>query len=142
VPIALANGEMCQVCELVADRFPAATLVRRTAQTISLVVPRQREAGHLIVSPLRHAPTLMGLTDEEVRALAIETRAMARALARVYDVDGLLVYQNNGTASFQEVPHVHVHVVPRRHGSEWGPRRWDGAPQPQQTAERLLAVLL
>jgi histidine triad (HIT) family protein len=141
VPITLANGELCQVCELVADRFPAATLVRRSEQTIALVVPRQREVGHLIISPLRHVPTLLELTDEEARALAIETRAMARALTRAYELDGLLVYQNNGTASFQEVPHVHVHVVPRTHGGDWGPMRWSGRPQPHQTVERLLAAL-
>jgi diadenosine tetraphosphate (Ap4A) HIT family hydrolase len=141
VPIKLANGQLCQVCELVADRFPAATPIRRTEQTIALVVPRQREVGHLIVSPLRHAPTLMDLTNEEARALAVESRAMAQALMRAYDVDGFLVYQNNGTASFQEVPHVHVHVVPRTRGSDWGPMRWSGRAQPGQIAERLLAAL-
>ena len=38
----------------------------------------------------------------------------------LYDPDGLLLYQNNGVGSGQEVPHFHLHVVPRRHGSDWG----------------------
>jgi histidine triad (HIT) family protein len=141
MPITLANGALCQVCELVADRFPAATPIRRTKQTIALVVPRQREVGHLIVSPLRHVPTLLELTDEEAAAVAVESRAMAQALMRAFDVAGFLVYQNNGTASFQEVPHVHVHVVPRSSGSDWGAMRWSGRPQAEQTAQRLLAAL-
>ena len=32
----------------------------------------------------------------------------------------MLLYQNNGTAVGQEVPHFHLHVVPRRLGSRWG----------------------
>jgi diadenosine tetraphosphate (Ap4A) HIT family hydrolase len=121
--------------------FPAATEVRRTDQTLTVVVPRQHEVGHLVVFRLRHAPTLLDLTDAEAAALAIETRAMAHALMRADDADGLLVYQNNGVASFQEVPHVHVHVVPRRHSSAWPRMRWSWDAQPQQTVERLLAEL-
>jgi histidine triad (HIT) family protein len=141
VPIKLANDELCQCCELVAGRFPAATEVRRTDHTLTVVVPRQHEVGHLVVFPLRHVPTLLDLTDDEAAALAIETRAMAQALMRADGADGFLVYQNNGVASFQEVPHVHVHVVPRRQGSAWPRMRWSWDPQSQQTAERLLAEL-
>ena len=141
MPIKLANGELCQCCELVAGRFRAASEVRRTESTVTVVVPRQSEVGHLVIFPMRHVPTLLDLTDEEAAALAVETRAMAHALMRAFDADGLLVYQNNGVASFQEVPHVHVHVVPRRHGSAWGPMGWSSDAQPQQTAERLLAEL-
>ncbi|RLT27989.1 MAG: HIT family protein [Chloroflexi bacterium] len=86
--------------------------------------------GHLIVFPVRHVSTLMELTDEETAAIATETRAMAGALERAYpEVGGFLIYQNNGTASFQEVPHVHMHVVPRREGSGW-PRMRFGWSQP------------
>jgi diadenosine tetraphosphate (Ap4A) HIT family hydrolase len=41
-------------------------------------------------------------------------------MVAAFDPDGITVYQNNGVASRQEVPHVHVHVVPRRYGSGWG----------------------
>jgi diadenosine tetraphosphate (Ap4A) HIT family hydrolase len=45
----------------------------------------------------------------------------------------VLLYQNNGVGSGQEVPHFHLHVVPRTPGSDWGlgpPHiaRFDGAP--------------
>jgi diadenosine tetraphosphate (Ap4A) HIT family hydrolase len=43
----------------------------------------------------------------------------------VFAPDGVLVYQNNGIGSGQEVPHFHLHVVPRRSDSDWG----SGPPQ-------------
>ena len=47
-------------------------------------------------------------------------RRLAQALVDAYSQDGILMYQNNGTGSGQEVPHFHLHVVPRRPGSDWG----------------------
>ena len=34
--------------------------------------------------------------------------------------NGVLLYQNNGIGSGQEVPHFHMHVVPRGRESDWG----------------------
>ncbi|MEI6665190.1 MAG: HIT family protein [Chloroflexota bacterium] len=130
MPITLANGELCQCCVIAAGEMPSLTEVRRSALTITCVIPRQHEVGHLIVFPVRHVPTLMELTNEETAAIATETRAMAAALQAAYsDVEGFLIYQNNGTASFQEVPHVHMHVVPRRVGGGW-PRMRFGWSRP------------
>ena len=45
---------------------------------------------------------------------------LARALEQGFDVTGILLYQNNGVGSAQEVPHFHLHVVPRQQDSDWG----------------------
>lgn len=143
MPITLANGDLCQCCMLVEQQMPpgTATEVRRTPLTVTVIVPNQNEVGHLIVFPIRHVPTLIELADDEVDELASESRAMAVALARLYDLDGFLIYQNNGTASFQEVPHVHVHVVPRHLGGEPPRRRfaWDRPALP--ATEKLVTML-
>ena len=143
MPVTLANGERCQVCMLVANEMPegTATEVRRTPLTITVIVPGQAEVGHLIVCPIRHASLLTDLSDDEVDEIANESRAMAAALARVFDLDGFLIYQNNGTASFQEVPHVHVHVVPRHPGGD-PPRRRFAWDRPALPATDKLATML
>jgi diadenosine tetraphosphate (Ap4A) HIT family hydrolase len=51
-------------------------------------------------------------------------RRVARAMIKAYAIDGLLIYQNNGAASGQEVPHFHHHVVPQRFSSS----RWGNEP--------------
>jgi diadenosine tetraphosphate (Ap4A) HIT family hydrolase len=52
-------------------------------------------------------------------------RRIADALVATFDPDGMTLYQNNGVVSRQEVPHFHMHVVPRRKDSNWG----KGPPQ-------------
>ena len=34
---------------------------------MTIIVPNQNEVGHLVVFPIRHAPTLVDLTDDEAR---------------------------------------------------------------------------
>ena len=49
-----------------------------------------------------------------------KVRIPAPALTTSFNPDGITVYQNNGVTSLQEVPHFHIHVVPRRQSSGWG----------------------
>jgi histidine triad (HIT) family protein len=51
--------------------------------------------------------------------MAAAKQAM-KALVAEYAPDGVLLYQNNGVGSGQEVPHFHLHVVPRTPSSDWG----------------------
>jgi diadenosine tetraphosphate (Ap4A) HIT family hydrolase len=68
----------------------------------------------------RHAPTLMDLNSQEHAAVMAAAARLALAMKAAFDPDGILLYQNNGVGSGQEVPHFHLHVVPRRAGSDWG----------------------
>ncbi len=47
-------------------------------------------------------------------------KRLAQVLVDLYSPDGVLLYQNNGVGSGQEVPHFHLHVVPRQPDSDWG----------------------
>ena len=93
-------------------------------KTITFVNPRQFEIGQLLIIPRRHAPTILDLTDDEAYEIMSKLRTAAEALTKTFSPDGITVYQNNGVASLQEVPHFHIHVVPRRKSGGWG----DGPP--------------
>jgi diadenosine tetraphosphate (Ap4A) HIT family hydrolase len=63
---------------------------------------------------------LLDLAKEELTEIMLEAQRLADAMVKLYRPDGVLIYQNNGVGSGQEVPHFHLHVIPRRHGSDWG----------------------
>ena len=67
----------------------------------------------MLVIPTRHAPTVLDLTEPETVSLARLVQSVARAVHDAFDPVGLNIFQNNGIASGQRVPHYHVHVVPR-----------------------------
>lgn len=127
----------CYFCELVAAQADAWNLVSGDDLTVTLLNGRQFELGQCIVVPRRHAPSLLDLTGGEGAALMAAAQRIAAAMVSAFAPDGVLLYQNNGLGSGQEVPHFHLHVVPRRPGSDWGfgpPHiaRLEGRKNPQQ----------
>ena len=121
----LARFEMpirdpCPFCELAAGRGETRHIIDATEKTLTFINQRQFEIGQLLVIPRRHAPTILDLNDDETAEIMNKTRTAAKALIETFNPDGITVYQNNGVTSLQEVPHFHIHVVPRRKSSDWG----------------------
>jgi histidine triad (HIT) family protein len=72
--------------------------------------------GHVLVIPRRHAVFVHELTAPE-RAALMETAArIAVAQERAGLRQGGTLLINDGPASGQHVPHVHLHVIPRARG--------------------------
>jgi histidine triad (HIT) family protein len=110
--------EPCPFCAI-AQEDSSWNLIERTPTTLTLLNGRQFETGQCIVMPRRHAPTLLDLTDEECGDIMRAAKRIGALLSEIYRPEAMLLYQNNGIAVGQEVPHFHLHVVPRRPGSNW-----------------------
>jgi len=119
VTFPLPEMNPCYLCGIV-ERSASWNVVERTDLTVTILNGRQFEIGQCMVLPLRHAPTLLDLTEREDAPVMAAAKRLTRALVTAYVPDGVLLYQNNGVGSGQEVPHFHLHVVPRRAGSDWG----------------------
>lgn len=70
--------------------------------------------GHTLVVPTAHYDTLDDLPDDALAPLFRVVRRVSIAQQRVLGAEGSLTISN--TRISQSVPHVHVHVVPRRKG--------------------------
>ena len=114
------DTDTCYFCEQIAQGHECWNLLAGDDLTVTLLNGRQYETGQSIVVPRRHAPMLLDLDAEESAAVLIAAQTAAKAMLASFDVDGILLYQNNGVGSGQEVPHFHLHVVPRHSGSDWG----------------------
>jgi histidine triad (HIT) family protein len=68
--------------------------------------------GHCLLVPKAHHETLQDLPEALVGPLFADARLLATAVERAMDAEGTFVAMNNRVS--QSVPHLHVHVVPRR----------------------------
>ncbi len=72
--------------------------------------------GHLLLVPRRHVALWPDLTPAERQALADAIADAQRLLEARSSPDGFTIGINHGVAGGQTVPHLHIHVIPRRSG--------------------------
>lgn len=68
--------------------------------------------GHTLLVPKTHYETLEDLPAELIGPFFSNVQVLARAVERGLDAEGSFVGINNRVS--QSVPHLHVHIVPRR----------------------------
>lgn len=103
----------CAFCEIAAARQPAFTVLEEPTHLAFLDV-RPLFPGHVLLVPRPHVATLDELPDELVAPLFAAARRLSRAVRAALGAEGTFVAMNNAVS--QSVPHLHVHVVPRRKG--------------------------
>lgn len=85
-----------------------------TAHSFALVNIRPLLPGHILVSSRRVVPRLSDLTAIEVCDLFLTVQRVARMLERVYEASALTIPLQDGFDAGQSVPHIHVHILPRK----------------------------
>lgn len=120
VSFPLPTQDPCYFCAIIEGKADRWNVIEQTDLTLTVLNGRQYEVGQCIVVPVRHAPTLLELSEEDAAAVMRAAKRLTEAIVKTFAPDGVLLYQNNGVGSGQEVPHFHLHVVPRREGSDWG----------------------
>jgi histidine triad (HIT) family protein len=101
----------CRFCEIVqGDR--EALVVLEDERTLAFLDHRPLFPGHSLLVPREHVETLADLPDDLLPELFGNARLLAQAMEEGLDAEGSFVALNNRVS--QSVPHLHVHVVPRR----------------------------
>jgi histidine triad (HIT) family protein len=102
----------CAFCDILAGRAPAARIFEDD-RVVAIADRRQTLPGHTLILPRRHAATIYDLDADSAAALMQAAVRIARAVRDTFVPAGLSLWQSNGAAAFQEVPHVHLHLHPR-----------------------------
>ncbi|HEX4025954.1 MAG TPA: HIT family protein [Steroidobacteraceae bacterium] len=111
------SPESCTFCDLVAGR-EICSIVAADEYTMAVLDLRQFHPGHVLVMPHRHIPDIRNLDDRTAEALIRMVVRAARAVDSVFPGEGLSCWHSAGAGANQEVPHLHVHIHPRRIGDE------------------------
>jgi histidine triad (HIT) family protein len=101
----------CFFCDIARGDMEDA-LVYSDTDCIAFLDHRPLFPGHCLVVPRPHFETLGDLPAELVTPLFRAAQLLTRAVAEGMEADGTFVAINNKVS--QSVPHVHVHVIPRR----------------------------
>lgn len=133
----------CGFCELMSAG-PTATWVFEDDVSVAFLDHRPLFIGHCLVVPRTHAETLLDLPTDAVGPLFTRVQLLTRAVEVAMDADGSFVAMNNRVS--QSVPHLHVHIVPRRQrdglrGFFWPRQRYTDDREQEAIATRIRAAL-
>ncbi|MFW6448029.1 MAG: HIT family protein [Halobacteriota archaeon] len=131
----MANAS-CIFCQILDGEIPSRTVYEAEAARAFLDV-NPLSPGHTLVVPRAHRERLQDLDESEAAGLWGTVQAVLPAVEDAVDADATTVGVNNGAASGQEVPHVHVHVVPRFDGDGGGPIHVVAGERPSLTESDL-----
>ncbi|KKU68298.1 MAG: Histidine triad (HIT) protein [Parcubacteria group bacterium GW2011_GWA2_47_16] len=105
----------CVFCELplIKERAVAKNKLAFAFLTNIPITP-----GHILISPIRCVSTFDEMTEKEVKAVFELRDKLIPIMKKVFGAEGFHFAWNEGKAACQNVPHFHLHMVPRKNGDE------------------------
>ncbi|MDQ5815127.1 MAG: HIT family protein [Actinomycetota bacterium] len=134
---------MCLFCEVV-ERKVRAEVVYEDETSMAFLDHRPLFMGHTLLVPKEHHETLADLPPALVKPFFATAQLLARCVQTAFEAQGTFVAMNNIVS--QSVPHLHLHVVPRRRkdglrGFFWPRTKYASPEEMAETGERLRTAL-
>jgi len=135
--------DKCLFCRIVSGELPA-TIVYEDDDAIAFLDHRPLFPGHSLLVPRAHVETLGDLPIKRVGPYFEAAQLLARAVETAMEAEGTFVAMNNRVS--QSVPHLHVHVVPRRRkdglkGFFWPRTKYKSEAEMEEVRSKIAAAL-
>ena len=108
----------CIFCKIANKEIPS-RIITETENSIAFLDAFPVSLGHTLVIPKRHYGKVQDMTDLDNTDLF---NTVYQVISKVDRLTGAtLLAVHNGKDSGQEIPHVHVHLIPRELSDQAGP---------------------
>ena len=135
--------DSCLFCRIVSGELPA-TIVYEDDNSVAFLDHRPLFHGHTLLVPREHVETLGDLPAQLVGPYFEAVQLLTRAVQSALEAEGTFVAMNNRVS--QSVPHLHVHVVPRRRkdglkGFFWPRTKYKGDEEMEEVKKKITAAV-
>ena len=108
----------CVFCKIAKKEIPS-RIITETKNSIAFLDAFPVSHGHTLVIPKHHYEKVQDMTDLDNTDLF---KIVHKIISKVDKITGAtLLAVHNGKDSGQEIPHVHVHLIPRHSSDQAGP---------------------
>jgi histidine triad (HIT) family protein len=102
----------CLFCKIIAGEIPG-TIVAEDDRTVAFMDINPATRGHALVVPRRHAADLGEVDPDDLAAVVQAAQRLAIRGRAALGADGVNLINAWGSAAWQTVFHLHIHVIPR-----------------------------
>jgi len=122
----------------------AAPVVFEDESSLAFLDHRPIFPGHTLLIPKQHYETLADLPEALIQPFFANAQLLAGAIEAALAADGTFIAINNRVS--QSVPHLHVHIVPRRkkdglRGFFWPRGTYHGPDEAEKIRKNIAAAV-
>lgn len=109
----------CVFCNIISKNA-SAFIIYEDEEYIAFLDKYPISFGHTLVLPKKHLERVNDLTQKEFCGLYARVHALNRQITSKLGATASHISINDGAAANQLIPHVHVHIIPRRQNDNAG----------------------
>jgi len=112
--------ENCPFCKIMAGELPGTVVYSDEICTVLMDI-QPINPGHLLVLPNEHYQEFNDLPQESGKHIFGIAQKVAQAVRKSgIRCEGINLFLADGKVALQEVPHFHLHIIPRFEGDGFG----------------------
>ncbi len=105
----------CIFCKIISGEVPSRK-VYETAHTLVFMDVAGDVDGHLLAVPKEHCKNILDCDEISLRDLMLAVKEVSNHLVEHCGYDGVNLLNASGESAGQSVPHLHIHIIPRKSG--------------------------
>ena len=103
----------CIFCDIVKKKIPAYKLYEDD-DIISILDINPVSSGHSLIIPKKHYATFLETPKDILNKIMGKSYAIVEGITKAMNSEGYNLLINNNSCSGQVIPHIHIHVIPRK----------------------------
>lgn len=115
--------DRCVFCDIISGKL-SGHVIYEDKLIFAIMDIRPLNIGHVLVMPKRHYEKIFDINEKLASELMKVTWKISNGMNKILEPDGINILQNNGRVANQTIPHLHIHVIPRKHNDGLNIGRW------------------
>jgi histidine triad (HIT) family protein len=110
----------CVFCKIALKKIPINIIIEND-KAMAFLDAYPLSKGHTLIIPKAHYSKIQELDENSSQSLFNIVWKITNPIEKAVGVNSSTIAIHNGKEAGQEVPHVHIHVIPRNRGDGAGP---------------------
>lgn len=107
--------ENCVFCKIVSGEF-SSRKIYEDENTLAFLDVAKDVDGHILVVPKKHVKNLLDCDEKTLKEVMLTVKKVSNHLVQNCGYDGVNLINCSDESAGQSVPHLHVHIIPRKNG--------------------------
>lgn len=107
--------ENCVFCKIISGEF-SSRKIYEDDKTLAFLDVAKDVDGHILVVPKKHVKNILDVDEETLNAVMGTVKKVSNHLVNNCGYDGVNLLNASDESAGQSVPHLHIHIIPRKNG--------------------------